>query len=213
MSGRAVPLRAVGAEDLRGLSLVLARAFRDDPLHRWMLPAELDWALFSAGIFGAVLRESQRAGGAETTEALEGAALWFPPYAPPASPCHRLAMTARGVLAMRGRAGRVGRELGRLERERPLDPHWYLAVLGTDPRHQGRGVGAALLGRALARCDAEGLPAYLESSKRSNLPFYERFGFCVLGEIRLESGPILWRMLRAPQPAEAQGQGGLPAQT
>jgi GNAT superfamily N-acetyltransferase len=55
-------------------------------------------------------------------------------------------------------------------------PHWYVAVLGTAPPHQGRGVGAALLALVLRRCDAEGIGAYLESTKPENVPWYERSG-------------------------------------
>jgi predicted GNAT family N-acyltransferase len=46
------------------------------------------------------------------------------------------------------------------------------------------------------RCDAERVPAYLESSKPANVPFYERHGFRVVGELAIEHGPPIWRMLR-----------------
>jgi GNAT superfamily N-acetyltransferase len=71
--------------------------------------------------------------------------------------------------------------------------------LGTDPAAQGQGVGAALLAPILARCDAEGIPAYLESSKDRNVPYYQRFGFEVTGEIQLRGGPKVWPMWRTPQ--------------
>lgn len=194
------PVRSAHRADVRGMSLLLARAFRRDPVHRWMLPAELDWSLFSAAIFAGVVRESLHAGGADTTEALEGAALWFPPYQPEGSAWQRLKLTLPSLLALRTRTARVGRELDGLRRLRPLEPHWYLAVLGTDPRHQGRGVGSALLAPVLERCDADRIPAYLESSKRSNVSFYERLGFRVLGETVFEDGPTLWRMQREARP-------------
>ena len=190
-------VRAARSADLRPVSRVLARAFRDDPVHRWMLPSEFDWALFSAGIFAGVVAESLRQQSAATTEALEGAACWFPPYPAPAAAWSRLVASLRSLVAMGRRAGAVGRQLDRLHRARPLEPHWYLAVLGTDPRHQGRGVGSALLAPVLERCDSEGLPAYLESSKPENVPFYQRHGFQVVGELDFEDGPRLWRMQRA----------------
>ena len=74
------------------------------------------------------------------------------------------------------RAGRSWRRCRRIEKAHPKEPHWYLGVLGTDPDHQGKGIGAALLAPVLERCDREGMPAYLESSKESNIPYYERFG-------------------------------------
>jgi GNAT superfamily N-acetyltransferase len=51
-------------------------------------------------------------------------------------------------------------------------PHYYLALLGTDPARQGRGIGSMMLVSQLTRCDAEGFPSYLESSNRRNLALY-----------------------------------------
>ena len=51
----------------------------------------------------------------------------------------------------------------------------------------------------LARCDAECAPAYLESSNPDNVPYYERFGFEVTGEIVIPDGPSLWPMWRNPR--------------
>jgi carbamoyl-phosphate synthase large subunit len=49
-------------------------------------------------------------------------------------------------------------------------------------------------------CDREGIPAYLESSKDRNVPYYERFGFKVTKEIALpRGGPLVWAMWRDPQ--------------
>jgi ribosomal protein S18 acetylase RimI-like enzyme len=80
-------------------------------------------------------------------------------------------------------------------------PHWYLGVLGTRKKAQGRGVGSSLLAPVLDRCDDEGIPAYLESSKHSNIAFYRRHGFEVTGEIPLPfGGPSVWSMWRDPRP-------------
>jgi ribosomal protein S18 acetylase RimI-like enzyme len=189
-------VRNARAADLRAVSLVLARAFRDDPVHRWILPGEFDWALASDGFFAMVLRDMLRHESVFTTEAREGAALWVPPYPQPASLRERLGMAVRWYAALGRRASEVGGQLARIERAHPPEPHWYLAVLGTDPRHQGRGVGSALLAPILARCDGDRVPAYLESSKRTNVPFYERHGFRVLDELAIRGGPVIWRMQR-----------------
>jgi hypothetical protein len=53
----------------------------------------------------------------------------------------------------------------------------------------------------LDRCDREGLGAYLESSKEKNIPYYQRFGFTVTGEITLPDGPNVWPMWRDPREA------------
>ena len=78
-------------------------------------------------------------------------------------------------------------------------PHWYLAILGTDPAHQGCGVGGALIRAITDRCDEEGLGAYLESSKERNVPYYARHGFEVRDQITSGDGPPMWLMWRDPK--------------
>lgn len=78
----------------------------------------------------------------------------------------------------------------------PHEPHWYLAVLGVDVHRHGKGLGALLMGHALARVDAEGLPAYLESSNPRNIPLCERHGFEVIGRIQSGASPVVTQMLR-----------------
>ena len=39
----------------------------------------------------------------------------------------------------------------------PREPHWYLALLGVDPDHQGRGFGSHLMQPVLTRCDRESI--------------------------------------------------------
>src|ERR1700688_99444 len=96
------------------------------------------------------------------------------------------------------------RLLTAVDAARPRERHWYLATLGTDPERQRTGVGSALLTAVLERVDGEGLPAYLESSKQSNLAFYGRHGFEVTGEIHTpHGGPTLWLMWREPRSSAA----------
>ena len=86
--------------------------------------------------------------------------------------------------------------LARMESVHPTEPHWYLMTLGTDPAHWGKGHARSLLIPRLARCDADSLPAYLESGSADNIPFYQRLGFDLLGEIRVPNGPSFWPMWR-----------------
>jgi ribosomal protein S18 acetylase RimI-like enzyme len=91
--------------------------------------------------------------------------------------------------------GAVMEEMGRFH---PHEPHWYLPLIGVDPALQGRGIGAALMRHALARCDADGMPAYLESSNPRNITLYRRHGFEPLGAIQRGGSPTLVPMLRKP---------------
>lgn len=55
--------------------------------------------------------------------------------------------------------------------------HYYLSLLATHPDHRGQGRGQLLLAEDLTLWDAEGVPAYLESTNSSNDHRYARAGF------------------------------------
>ena len=61
------------------------------------------------------------------------------------------------------------------------------------------GVGTALLGPVLGRCDAEGTAAYLETQKAENVPWYHRSGFRVVQELQVTGCPPMWTMIRDPR--------------
>jgi len=69
-------------------------------------------------------------------------------------------------------------------------------MIGADPAHIGQGLGAALMKHALARCDEDRLPSYLESSNLRNVSLYERHGFEKIGEIQVGNSPVMTPMLR-----------------
>lgn len=54
--------------------------------------------------------------------------------------------------------------------------HWYLEMLATHPKFQGKGAGSMLLQWGLQKADEKGVEAYLESSPEG-LSLYRRFGF------------------------------------
>ncbi len=197
--GSPVPVRRVAPSDVETLSGALARAFRDDPAHRWIFPRDSAWARNSHRFFAALLQPRIRRATALTTPGREGGALWDAPEQIHPGPLEFAALAARTIPLLGMRTWLVLRGLTRMEALRPRVPHWYLFVLGTDPAHQGRGIGSALLAPILARCDAEGLPAYLEASKEANVPFYERHGFKVCGVVQLPQGPPIWPMQREPR--------------
>ena len=125
-----------------------------------------------------------------------GAALWNPPGRWRMTVAQILRGSPGFVTALGTKVPRALRTLATVQRAHPLAPHYYLAVLGTRPEKQGKGLGSSLLRPILDRCDAEGLSAYLESSKEINIPFYQRHGFNVTGEIHLPDGPVVWPMWR-----------------
>jgi ribosomal protein S18 acetylase RimI-like enzyme len=89
-----------------------------------------------------------------------------------------------------------------MDRFHPKGPHWYLPLIGVDPTAQNQGHGSALLEHALGRSDADGLPAYLESSNPRNITLYQRHGFESMGTSQVGSSPRLVPMLRQPRTAQ-----------
>ncbi|MGO9456012.1 MAG: GNAT family N-acetyltransferase [Acidimicrobiales bacterium] len=197
-------VRPAVTADVDELARVLARAFFDDPVAVHLLPSARRRPAGLRAFFGVQLRRQiLPLGGGFTTDDLAGAALWTPPGSPPTRLLAALAALVPVAPYVAGRhLGRTLRGLGTIGAIHPTEPHWYLAALGTDPDRQGRGVGSALLGPVLTRCDEDGLRAYLESSKARNVPFYRRHGFEVTGEVRLPGGPVVWTMWRDPRPPD-----------
>jgi GNAT superfamily N-acetyltransferase len=91
--------------------------------------------------------------------------------------------------------------LERFEAAHPRDrPHYYLSLLGTHPDHRGKGLGMALLAENLRLIDADGAPAYLESSNPANDARYERIGFRKIGAFSTPDGAhTVTTMWREPQ--------------
>ncbi|MGW7063231.1 GNAT family N-acetyltransferase [Streptomyces sp. NPDC054904] len=189
-------------DDTSLISRTLTRAFDDDPMMRWFFPdaAARETAL---GRYFSTLFTQQYVhhGVCERTDS--AAAFWVAPEAQAkAVPDADTIRELRDILG--DRAELFGAAVETAAGHTPGEPHWSLSLIGADPAAQGRGHGAALLRSGLARADASGLPAYLESSKPSNLPFYEHFGFTVREEVHLPGGgPTLWTMWREPhRPAD-----------
>jgi len=190
--------------DVPALARVLGRAFRDDPVFCWLQPDPARRAATLAGFFAAMARHHFLAGGgvevAVSGSGVGAAALWDPPGRWEQTPREQVAMIPAVIRAFRGRLG-IARALALpIKANHPEEPHWYLAMIGSDPVTRGGGFGNALMRSRLDRCDAEGAPAYLESSNPDNIGYYHRFGFEVTGEIAMPGGgPPLWPMWRAPR--------------
>jgi ribosomal protein S18 acetylase RimI-like enzyme len=196
--------RPARKDDVGELSRTLARAFYDDPVMIWLLPDEKARTEQLCRLFTTMTRHHHLGrGGVEVAcdgPGVGAAALWDPPNQWQETRRAQLAMTPTfiRVFGLRSMRGRAVQEL--MKGVHPEEPHWYLAVIGSDPTVRGRGFGQVLMRSRLDRCDAEYCPAYLESTKFENVPYYERFGFTVTREIVLpDGGPTMWAMWRAPR--------------
>ncbi len=164
-------------------------AFVRDPVVRWLYPEPQAYLRHFPGFARAFGGPAFGSETAWVSDDLGGAALWFP------SGVHldgeAIADHLFETVDTTRHSGLRG-VLERMEEHHPEEPHWYLSIIGVDAAHQGNGLGAKLLQGALARCDAEGLIAYLESTNPANIPLYERHGFRVITEIRSGDAPPMF---------------------
>ncbi|MGV9311806.1 GNAT family N-acetyltransferase [Streptomyces sp. NPDC003691] len=186
------------ADDAAAISGSLARAFDTDPMIRWFFPDDASRTETLGSYFSTIFTR-QYAAHAVCERTADAAAFWVPPEAKDkAVPDGETIGRLQELLGDRAEA--FGEAVGAVSALTPAEPHWYLALIGADPAAQGTGQGGALMRSGLAKADAAGLPAYLESSKPENLPVYEHFGFAVRHEIELPGGgPKLWAMWREPR--------------
>ena len=202
-------IRVAGRGDIAQTAQMLARAFGDDPVFGWFLPAEGSRHRRLRRYFTTELHHESLSHSAVEVAHVEGhvaaAAVWFPPGTGSGTEVSALPGYLR---AFGHRIGTVSRYQSVAVRTHPRDePHWYLAIIGVDPLRQGHGLGAALLRSRLRRCDQEGLAAYLESSKLANVPLYQHFGFHVTGSLDLPEGaPVVNTMWRPANVRLARGR-------
>lgn len=177
---------------------MLADAFVDDPLSRWIYadhPSRLRWVRSDFRLRLAQHAHDRRS---FTDPQLRGACVW-------AAPGHWRgytrgqwrALTAVGrVVRNYERIGRIQREL---DRRHPAEPHFYLALLGVNNAHRRQGVAAAVLAPTLAECDRLRTPAYVEAGSEEAAACYQRLGFVTSGEVRVLGAPPVYLMWREPQ--------------
>jgi GNAT superfamily N-acetyltransferase len=200
-----VDARVASAADLPAMVEALALAFNADPVWSWAFPdPELRLAQHSA-VWRVVAESALGYESAWLVEDGAAVALWIPPGQPELRPAdeERLESLVREMLGEG--AVRVLETFERFDAAHPDDePHHYLSLLATHPDHSGRGLGMGLLADCLARFDAEGTAAFLESSNPVNTPRYERLGFAPCGEFDLSGdGPSVTQMWR--EPADSPG--------
>jgi ribosomal protein S18 acetylase RimI-like enzyme len=193
----AIELRSAEASEFDAAVSCVVAAFLTDPITRYAWPRAHDHLQHFPKVVRAIAGAGLEHGAAWVTADFCGAALWVPPGARSDSETAGRVMGQTITPAHRDDMFALFEEM---EKHHPHEPHWYLPFIGVEPNAQGRGLGAALMKHALARCDREGALAYLESSNPRNISLYERHGFVRVAELRVgKEGPIMTPMLRQPR--------------
>lgn len=194
-------VRKATSDEVDSLARTLARAFHDDPVFTWLVPDASRRRATTERAFGVYLRRVWLRH--EETYVAEGAAgvcVWEPPGTWKLRIREQLALLPAMARTYGRLLPRTLAVIAALEKNHPEEPHYYLPFMGVAPESQGRGMGSALMHPILKRCDAEGVPAYLEASTPRNRTLYERHEFEVNEEFRPgRDAPPVWRMWRDPR--------------
>jgi GNAT superfamily N-acetyltransferase len=177
-----------------GVLNTITLAFVADPFMRWMLPgadAYLQYFPDVSNVYGGLSIDE---GSCYMTSGGEGAALWLPPGVSPDEE-KMVALIDEAVAPERQET--LGRVLEAMDSYRPEDDDcWYLAIIGVDAGHQGKGIGGALMKHVTTMLDENHYLGYLESSNPMNISLYMRHGFEVMDEIRIGDAPVITPMIR-----------------
>jgi ribosomal protein S18 acetylase RimI-like enzyme len=197
-------IRSATAADKAKLADALASAFAEDPLFGWMAgstpnkPLEPKLRILFTTFLKFDLGRSDHL--VFTDEDGMGGAIWKHPNQWKMPNGDMVRAFPSMLRAFGAKAPRMISAISAIEKVHPKEEHYYLEVLGTRQDMQSKGVGSAVIRHMLDRCDAEGLPAYLESSNVRNVPFYARHGFEATGEIAVGKGaPTVTAMWRDPR--------------
>ena len=197
-------IRPATSSDRAKLADALASAFSQDPLFTWMAgagpnkPLEPKLRVLFDTFLKLDLEREQHLVFADESD--RGVAIWKAPNKWKMPTGDMLRALPSMLRAFGTKAPRMIGAISAIEKVHPKEEHYYLEVLGTRQDMQSKGVGSAVIRHMLDRCDAEGMPAYLESSNVRNVPFYARHGFKTTGEIAVGKGaPTVTAMWREPR--------------
>jgi GNAT superfamily N-acetyltransferase len=194
--------RVAGPADVDAVTETITLAFRDDPVWGPALRRPDGRSDHCAPFWRLWVEGALRYSTVFMADDASTVAVWIPPGGTDLTDDQEHAVVALLRASLEPEMVQAYDELWeRFEAAHPhATPHMYLSLLATRPRHRGRGIGQQLLAENLAAFDAEGLPAYLESTNPANDHRYERAGFRPLGTFRavLDDAPVttMWRDAR-----------------
>lgn len=192
-SGRSVNFSHVRAIEADRAISTLVLAFAADPHFRWLYPDARQYL----DHFPDILRSFAGVAFAGDTiwklDDMSAVGLWLPPGAAPDTEA-TVAVLEASVPTEKLDDLMVVFE--QMDNAHPQSPHWYLAWIGIDPAHWGRGLGSDLLHRCLEIIDSDHLPTFLDTPNPRTVPFYQRHGFDVVGESAAGACPPVVSMLR-----------------
>lgn len=175
---------------------ILGKSFADDPVNCWVFA---NVGGISSYFSNVARKKYVPQGFGHVDSEHRGASMWLPPTVSKDIPLIKSLDIATSMIRAGGATSLIRGlkfDIGMAKRKQN-EPHFYLFAIGTTPDGRGKGIGGRLMDVGLAAVDEKCMPAYLESSKESNVSFYRRYGFEVIEEYSPARGcPPLWLMWR-----------------
>lgn len=194
---RPVPARVAAPGDVDAIVATMTTAFFHDPLWGRAFPDEQRRAVQMTALWRLYVTSALRYPWTLVTPGAEAAAVWIPPGGTELTPEEERGFEEALVQAAGTEVARaVLTFCGQLEEAHPAEPCFYLPLLGVHDDHRGRGLGMGLLAESLARIDALGAPAYLESSNPANDARYASAGFLPRDTVTIATGHVVTTMWR-----------------
>lgn len=187
----------------KAAAVTLGKAFQDYPVSVFFMPDDKKRRQQTPRVYRQIIGASINTGEVYgTSPKMEGVAIWVLHDSRQTPPKHRVSLTMLwlNLLADKGMKKRQKAFFDYSDSVRLRvvpERYWYLQMLGVDPAYQGKGYAGRLLRPMLARADKVGLPVFLETQLKKNVPLYEHFGFKVVEEgIIPGSNVYSWAMVR-----------------
>ncbi len=192
-------LTALRGRAADAVSEMLADAFHEDPMQRWLFPVERRRRDRLSRYFRLDIRHRLNDRSvAHLADGGVGVAFWHSPGTWAPSVGAQLAIAPALLSVARHHPVAAPMLLREVMAAHPTVEHWYLSHLAVAPGRQGSGLGRALVRAGLSRADATGVGAYLETTNPDNLAFYRSLGFDLRETIEMKGAPEVWLLWRPP---------------
>lgn len=194
--------RQLTLSDVEPAAQVIAHSFVDDPLTSFMLPFKRTRTKTLLKFFRVYAAINIKAGrGFGVGEPLQGVAFWKFPAQDSLSISVKsfghflpLLFTMYPIGYLRART--VIAQIDEFHAKHAPEPHFYLDNLGVLPSARGKGLSSNLIRPFLQMADEQKVPAYTDTVTKSNIPYYEHFGFKLMEESYIERAGITVRALK-----------------
>lgn len=195
-------VRQATRADAGALTQLLAEAFFDDALTRWIAPGDARRAELLPGLFRVFLDMALDYGSVTTTTERDAVLLYLPPEGWADVQRRSAEFDARFDAALGEEAAALRTVSALQAAAHPSHPPHYYAMFGAvRPAARRTGRSTALVGEMLRRADDEGRPAYTEASSAGGEGVSRSLGFRPLRRdvVLPDGGPSLRPLWRDPR--------------